>query len=304
MAIKSQGNPLAIAGSRKKGTEATQTAAGVDITGTDICEEFGHKGSDQTVVGSNIKLGDYIRTDLVPDVSANSAIKASKASGSNLQMSNYYEGVDTFMDARFSTPFWTTTQSHNAITGFPEAWCYMAFLVQPNNSRIKVTYAWGTSAAPGNYYDVYINYSGLSAFQVRYNATSQSRSFDSAGSCFQGTYGATPVQDGYNANQYYDLNSYTLFGWMAKANPNDPPCDGRAQTQALLGSSSLDAFEVKGAPTATDIANGTNLIYSKWGGHGSGPPGGPYNLQGYATTTVNLLTSISPYQQPLPPPVF
>ena len=58
MAIKSQGNPLAIAGSRKKGTEATQTAAGVDITGTDICEEFGHKGSDQTVVGSNIKLGD------------------------------------------------------------------------------------------------------------------------------------------------------------------------------------------------------------------------------------------------------
>ena len=62
---------------------------------------------------------------------------------------------------------------------------------------------------------------------------------------------------------------------MAKANPNDPPCDGRAQTQALLGSSSLDAFEVKGAPTATDITNGTNLIYSRWGGHGSGPPGGP-----------------------------
>ena len=299
MPIKSSGSPLALAGSRKKGTEATTTAGGIDITGTDITEEFGHKGSDQAVVGTNIKLGDYIRGDLVPDVSANSAIKASKAGGSNLQMGNYYEGVDTFMDSSFNTPLWQTTLSHNATFGFPEAWCYMQFLVAPANNQINVTYAWGTSAAPGNYYTVYVDYSGLTAFQVRYNATSQNRVQDAAGNCFQGAWGATPVQDGYNAGTYYSLNSAKLFGWMAKANPNQPPCNGFARVEATIGTTSLPAFQIQGAPTATDLANGTNVFTSDWSsaialpGQPLPPPGSQYNQ-----AQVTLIASHSPYAVP------
>jgi len=291
MAVKSSGNPLALSGSRIKGTDATTTAGGIDITGNDIAEEFGHKGSDQTVAGTDIKLGDYIRGDLVPDVTQNSAIKASKTSGSHLQMSNYYEGVDTFMDSSFSTPYWTTLLSHNATSGFPEAWCYMQFLVSPPTNQIRVDYAHGTSAAPGTYRTVYVDYSGLSAFQVRYNATSQSRQFDSAGNCYQGAYGALPVQDGYNAGTYYSLNSPIFFGWMAKANPN-PGCDGNARTSAFLGTAGgLSAFQIQGAPTATDLTNGTNVFTSNWGGV-SGIP----NLPGYNNMQdITLIASHSPY---------
>lgn len=290
MAVKDSGNPLALAGSRIKGTDATTTAGGIDITGNDICEEFGHKGSDQTVAGTNIKLGDYIRGDLVPDVTQNSTIKAAK---NNLQMSHYYGGVDTYMDSTFNTPFWQTTLSHNATAGFPESWCYMQFLVAPATNQIKVTYAWGTSAAPGNYYDVYVDYAGLSAFQVRYNATSQSRTQDAAGSCYQGTFGATPVQDGYNAGTYYSLSSPIFFGWMAKANPNKPPCEGNARVDATLGTSSLSAFQIQGAPTATDLTNGTNVFTCNWQSGGGIP-----NLPGGTTMqTVTLIASHSPYAQ-------
>jgi len=295
MAVKSTGNPLALAGSRIKGDDATTTAGGIDITGNDICEEFGHKGSNQAIAGTDIKLGDYIRggDGLVPDVTQNSAIKASKTSGSNLQMSNYYEGVDTFMDSSFNTPFWDTTLSHNATAGFPESWCYMQFLVATATNQIRVDYAWGTSAAPGNYYTVYVDYSGLSAFQVRYNATSQSRFQDAAGSCYQGAFGATPVQDGYNAGTYYSLSSPILFGWMAKANPNKPPCDGNARVEAILGTSSLSSFQIQGAPTATDLANNTNVFTSNWGGSTSLPLGGN-NSQ----VEIILIASHSPFAVP------
>ena len=289
MAVKDSGNPLALAGSGIKGTDATTTAGGVDITGNDICEEFGHKGSDQTVQGTNIKLGDYIRGDLVPDVTQNSTIKAAK---NNLQISHYYAGVDTFMDSSFTTPFWQTTLSHNATSGFPETWCYMQFLNATASNQIRVDYAWGTSAAPGNYYTVYVDYAGLSAFQVRYNATSQSRFFDSAGSCYQGAFGALPVQDGYNAGTYYSLSSPILFGWMAKANPNKPPCSGQARTEATLGTTAgLSAFQIQGAPTATDLTNGTNVFTSNWGGQGGLPNvGGGTNMQ-----AVTLIAAHSPY---------
>ena len=302
MTIKSSGNPLALGGSRIKGTEATTTAGGIDITGTDIVEEFGHKGSDQTVAGSNIKMGDYIRGDLVPNVTANSAIKTTKSAGSNLQMGNYYEGVDTFLDSSFNTNQWNTTLSANAIVGFPEAWCYISFLVQPNNSRIQVNYAHGTSAAPGTYQNSYVDYAGLSAFQVRYNATSQARFQDAAGSCFAGAFGATPVQDGYNSGTYYSLNSQVLFGWMAKANPNQPPCNGSAQVEAILGTSSLSAFQIQGAPTATDLASGTNVITSNWSSAAL-IPGAPQPAPGESIDQkqITLISAISPYAIPVGP---
>lgn len=302
MTIKSSGNPLALGGSRIKGTEATTTAGGIDITGTDIAEEFGHKGSDQTVAGSNIKMGDYIRGDLVPNVTANSAIKTTKSAGSNLQMGNYYEGVDTFMDSSFNTTQWNTTLSANALGGFPEAWCYISFLVQPNNSRIQVTYAHGTSAAPGTYQYSYVDYAGLSAFQVRYNATSQARFQDAAGSCYAGVYGATPVQDGYNSGTYYSLNSSVFFGWMAKSNPNQPPCNGRAQVEAILGSNTLSGFQIQGAPTATDLTNGTNVFTSNWT-TAELIPGGVQPLPGefLQQKQIFLVSAISAFAIPVGP---
>ena len=264
MAIKSQadidaGAALALAGSRKKGDELATSAAGANISGTDICEEFGHPGSDQTAVGSNINIGSYHTGEggKVPEAGNTSGLIAGSAAGEK-QFSDYIGGAAISAPTTFAINRgdWNTTQQTTAGTSiFAEAFIRMNFQHQASSNRIRIGYAAGTSASPTDMKFVNYNYVGLSGatWQVRYNVVSQSRSGDSVpnqAGCFEGSFGPTPVQDGYNSGTYYTLSgSSTIeFGWMAFANPNTP-CQ---QAGTVIGafddnvSSNIYAFQLKG----------------------------------------------------------
>ena len=230
MAVKTQqdGIGLALAGSRQKGVELATSAAGTNISGTDICEEFGHSGSG---VGSNINVGSYHTGTggLVPAAGNTSGLIAG-ASNAEKQFSDYFGGAAISAPTTFgiSRLYFNTTQSTFSGTNiFAEAFFFMQFQHQPSANRIRIGYASGTSAGPTTTQFVNYNYVGLSSatWKVRYNVTSQSRTGDSVpaqAGCFQGSFGATPVQDGYNSGTYYTLSGSSIvkFGWMAYANPN------------------------------------------------------------------------------------
>ena len=232
MAVKTQqaGIGLALAGSREKGVELATSAAGTNISGTDICEEFGHSGSG---VGSDINIGSYHTGSggLVPAAGNTSGLIAG-ASNAEKQFSDYFGGAAISAPTTFGIDriYWNTIQSTFSGTNiFSEAFFFMQFQHLSAQNKIRVGYASGTSASPTTTQFVDYNYVGLSSatWQVRYNVISQTRTQDSVpaqSGCFQGTFGATPVQDGYTSGTYYTLSgSNTItFGWMAYANPNVP----------------------------------------------------------------------------------
>ncbi len=263
MAVKTQqaGIGLALAGSRKKGDDLTTSAGGVNITGNDICEEFGHSGSDQSVAGSNINIGSY-HTDtgsggLVPAAGNTSGLIAGAANAEK-QFSDYFGGAAISAPTTFGINqlgFNTTQSTFSGTSIFSEAFFFIQFQHLSAQNKIRIAYASGTSASPTTTYYTDYNYVGLSSatWQVRYNVTSLARTGDSVpatSGCFQGSFGATPVQDGYNSGTYYTLSgtSYITFGWMAYANPNVPPCSGSGTVIGgfPLASSSTRAFQIKG----------------------------------------------------------
>ena len=261
MGVKSQsdvdaGAALALAGSREKGVELATSAGGSNITGTDICEEFGHSGSG---VGSNINIGSYHTGTggLVPASGNVSGTIAGSATGEK-QFRDYLGGAAISAPTSWGVSrllFNTTQSTYSGTNIFSEAFFYMNFRHDSSNNRIVITYASGTSAGPTTPTTVLYNYVGLSAatWQVRYNVNSLARSGDSVpatSGCFQGSFGATPVQDGYNSGTYYTLSgtSYITFGWMAFANPNVPPCNGAGTVIGNFPANGATnkAFEIKG----------------------------------------------------------
>jgi hypothetical protein len=261
MAVKSQANidagaGLALAGSRQKGVELATSAAGTNISGTDICEEFGHSGSG---TGSDINVGSYHTGTggLVPAAGNTSGLIAGSAAGEK-QFSDYIGGAAISAPTTFAINRgdWNTTQQTVAGTSiFAEAFIRMRFQHQPAANRIRIGYAAGTSAGPSQLSFVNYEYVGLSGatWQVRYNVSSQSRSGDSVpaqAGCFQGSFGPTPVQDGYNSGTYYTLSGSSVieFGWMAFANPNTF-CQGAGTVVGQFAdnvSSNIYAFQLKG----------------------------------------------------------
>ena len=281
MAVKTQqaGIGLALAGSRQKGVELATSAAGTNITGTDICEEFGHSGSG---VGSDINIGSYHTGSggLVPAAGNASGLIAG-ASNAEKQFSDYFGGgaisaPTTFAINRLS---FNTIQSTFAGTNiFSEAFFFMQFQHLSAQNKIRIGYASGTSASPTTTQFVDYNYVGLSSatWQVRYNVTSQTRTQDSVpaqSGCFQGTFGATPVQDGYNSGTYYTLSgsSTIRFGWMAFANPNVPPCAGQGTVFGGFPNvgATNKAFEIKGT-LGSDTFNAHGVYDDAIGGEISG----------------------------------
>ncbi len=142
---------------------------------------------------------------------------------------------------------WDTANYHWANFGWPESWCYLLFIHESGNNRVKITYAWGDSGAPGNYPVQYADYTGLTGItsvEAQYNVQSQSCS----GDCSAGNYswGPLPTNDGYASGTYYTVptSGGLRFGWMAMANPNDPGGAGNSLTQAAMNSSNPD-FRIK-----------------------------------------------------------
>ncbi len=299
MAVKSQadidnGAGLALAGSRQKGVELATSAGGTNIAGTDICEEFGHSGSG---VGSNINVGSYHTGSggLVPAAGNTSGNIAGGAAGEK-QFSDYIGGASISAPGTFALNelYLNFTQGIQGGEGqFAEAFAYVQFAHEAANNRIRIIYGSGTSAAPHQQQITYYNYVGLSSatWKARYNVTSQARGGDSAGSCFQGSQGALPVQDGYNSGTYYTLSGSSIvsFWWMAYANPNTlgPSCQNSGtvvgefvqansstnvypfQLQGTLGSDTYNAYAVKannpgqgqpfGSQGSIALSAGTNL---------------------------------------------
>ena len=288
MAVKNKqdGIGLALAGSREKGVELATSAAGTNITGTDICEEFGHSG---TGVGSNINLGSY-HTDtssggLVPPAGNTSGLIAGGASGEK-QFSDYFGGAAISAPTTFGINqlgFNTTQSTFSGTSIFSEAFFFIEFQHLSAQNKIRIAYASGTSAGPSTTYYTDYNYVGLSAatWQVRYNVTSLARSGDSVpaqSGCFQGSFGATPVQDGYNSGTYYTLSgSQTIqFGWMAYANPNVNCSNAGTVIGAFTDSPSTNppvyAFEIKGT-LGSDTFNAHAAYTDALGGRVSGSIG-------------------------------
>ena len=283
MAVKTQqaGIGLALAGSRKKGDDLTTSAAGTNITGNDICEEFGHSGSDQSVAGSNINIGSYHTGNggLVPAAGNTSGTIAGSAAGEK-QFSDYFGGAAISAPTTFginSLNFNTTQSTFSGTNIFSEAFFFMQFQHLSAQNKIRVGYASGTSASPTTTQFVDYNYVGLSSatWQVRYNVLSQTRTQDSVpaqSGCFQGSFGATPVQDGYNSGTYYTLSgsSTIRFGWMAFANPNVPPCQGAGTVFGGFPNAGATnkAFEIKGT-LGSDTFN-AHAVDSDLGGEISG----------------------------------
>lgn len=289
MGVKSQsdvdaGAALALAGSRQKGVELATSAGGSNITGTDICEEFGHSGSG---VGSNINIGAYHTGTggLVPASGNTSGTIAGSATGEK-QFKDYLGGAAISAPTSWGVSrlsFNTTQSTYSGTNIFSEAFFYMQFQHQSASNRIVITYASGTSAGPTTPTTVYYNYVGLSAatWQVRYNVNSQSRSGDSVpaqSGCFQGSFGATPVQDGYNSGTYYTLSgsSTIRFGWMAYANPNTQCSNAGTVTGFFTDNPSTNppayAFEIKGT-LGSDTFNAHAAYNDALGGRVSGDIG-------------------------------
>lgn len=267
MAVKSQANidagaGLALAGSRQKGVELATSAAGTNIAGTDICEEFGHSGSG---VGSDINIGSYHTGSggLVPAGTANVAASASATK----RFQNYVGTANTSIDSTFNLPNLNFTQ--NIFTGaniFSQAFAYVYFSRDTANNRIRVTYGSGTSAAYAIQYIEYINYVNLGSatWTARYNVVSQAVGNDAAStSCHGLAQGPTPVYDGYNSGTFYTIptSGYLTFWWLAQANPNTPPCQslsnvlGNFDYQTRVGGSGLAPFEVKASLSGTDYVS-------------------------------------------------
>ena len=289
MAVKSQANidagaGLALAGSRQKGVELATSAAGTNIAGTDICEEFGHSGSG---VGSDINVGSYHTGTggLVPASGNTSGLVAGSAAGEK-QFSDYIGGANVGAPTTWNVDrlYFSTTQTTFSGTNiFAEAFVYMQFRHDSTNNRIVITYGSGTSANYHTQVTELYNYIGLNSatWQVRYNVLGQSTSGDSSNpQCFQGSHGPTPVSDGYNSGTYYTLSgSSTIpFWWMAYANPNTsgPACQGQGtvigsfadnpssnvyafQLKATLGSDTFEAYPVYSDPLGGRISSGIGL---------------------------------------------
>ena len=187
MAVKNSGSPLALGGSRRKGVEATQTASGIDITGTDICEEFGHTGSNQAVNGVNIALSAYHKGSggLVPDTSTNSSVANSTTA--QKRFNHYYGSQNTFFDSTFSMQQLSGgsgnlnwNQSVVQSFGSPQASVAITFtkLTTGNNANsIRVSYSSGDSQNGFDEYDEYLEFSPDLAnrpWYVRYNYVNNS----------------------------------------------------------------------------------------------------------------------------------
>jgi hypothetical protein len=142
-----------------------------------------------------------------------------------------------------------THQSVNASAGFPEAWARMAFSLDTANDQVDVNWAAGTSAAFATVYYDSIGYQSpvtdSSTFEVKYTVASQ----ECIGSCYVGSFGPTPVTNGYNSGTYYSLSSGKTFGWMAKVNPNYGPDYTRVQT-GFFGSDDV-TFTVRATPSGS-----------------------------------------------------
>jgi hypothetical protein len=146
--------------------------------------------------------------------------------------------------SNFSLSGWDVAQSVNANNGFPEAWARLTFNHDSANNRVTINRGHGTSSAPGTYVNEYANYTGLTGItsvEAQYNVQSQACAFDCTASNY--VFGPTPVSDGYNSGTYYTVPSgggVLQFGWMAQANPNDPPGAQKSDTQADFTSSNPD----------------------------------------------------------------
>tara|TARA_B100001057_G_scaffold271412_1_gene271618 strand:+ start:12214 stop:13254 length:1041 start_codon:yes stop_codon:yes gene_type:complete len=143
----------------------------------------------------------------------------------------------------FSLSAWDTWNNHFASSGFPDTWCYLAFQHQASNNRVRIERAHGDSGAPGTYAYMYANYTGLTGItsvQAQYNVQSQQCYFDCTASNY--SFGPLPTNDGYNSGTYYTVptSGQLRFGWMAQANPNNPPGDQKARTEANFGSVNPD----------------------------------------------------------------
>ena len=154
----------------------------------------------------------------------------------------------TFSNFSLSSPtFWRTQDYYWSNTGWPETWCYLLFVHESSNNRIKITYAYGDSGAPGSYPVQYANYTGLTGItsvEAQYNVASQSCSGDCNSSNY--SFGPMPTSDGYTSGTYYTVptSGGLRFAWMAMANPNDPGGAGQSLVQANMTSSDPD-FRIK-----------------------------------------------------------
>ena len=154
----------------------------------------------------------------------------------------------SFSNFSLSFPInWRTQDYYFSNAGWPETWCYILFVHESVNNRIKITYAHGDSGAPGSYPVQYANYTGLTGItsvEAQYNVSSQS----CTGDCNASNYGwgPMPTSDGYNSGTYYTvpISGGLRFAWMAMANPNSPGGAGSSWVQANMNSSDPD-FRIK-----------------------------------------------------------
>ena len=166
MAVKTQqaGIGLALAGSREQGVELATSAAGTNISGTDICEEFGHGGSG---VGSDINIGSYHTGSggLVPAAGNTSGLIAG-AENAEKQFSDYFGGAAISAPTTFAINrlnFSTIQSTFSGTNIFSEAFFRMFFQHQPASNRIRIGYQSGTSASPSSSSFAYLNYVGFSS---------------------------------------------------------------------------------------------------------------------------------------------
>lgn len=141
---------------------------------------------------------------------------------------------------------WDVQDYYWSGTGWPETWCYLLFVHESVNNRVKITYAHGNSGAPGSYPVQYANYTGLTGItsvEAQYNVSFQSCMGDCSPSNY--TFGPMPTSDGYTSGTYYTVptSGGLRFGWMAKANPNQGN-SGSSLVQATMNSSDPD-FRIK-----------------------------------------------------------
>lgn len=137
------------------------------------------------------------------------------------------------MTSSFSIPAgWETQKASSGIQpSFHEEFCDIFITHESSNSRIKVQFKDGGSQTTARIYNVYINYTGLNnitSIEAMYNVNYQSCD----GFCYVGSFGPTPVSDGYNPATYYNIGSGITFGWMAKVDPNFAP--NRTEVRASL----------------------------------------------------------------------
>lgn len=201
----------------------------------DIKNEFGDPDGD-----GQFKFSEYYRGDgssqPVKNISRNSNVPPS----GEIRASQFYSSAGIFLpsetDANSGWPdnntsavggtntsngIWNPQEYTFGTNSFPEAWAYMQFTHEANNSRVRCYWVSGHSNQQQTTGIGYFNYAGLetATWQVKYDCENQS----TIGDDDYLQYGPLPTDDGYSPGVFQTLTGIQsrLFGWVAQSSNGD-----------------------------------------------------------------------------------